>query len=145
MASEPDPRLLGVLETVIYHEPDQSEPMLHLYRDVLGLAVVAGWEDGTALRCGGGVVLIFDRAKLAERDEPIADHVTSGSTHVAFLASPQQYDAWRERLRAAGVEITHEHEWPEGRRSLYFRDPAANLIEIAGGDIWPNPAGGGPG
>ncbi len=137
MAGGDDPRLLGVLETVVYHEPAETEPMLHLYRDLLGLAVVAGWEDGTALRSGAGVVLLFDRALLAERDGPIADHLTTGATHVAFLASPQEYDTWKQRLRAGGVELTHEQEWPGGRRSFYFRDPAGNLIEIAGADIWP--------
>ena len=137
MAGEGDPRLLGVLETVIYHQTDEAEPMLHLYRDLLGLAVVAEWEDGTALRCGAGVVLLFDRAKLAGRGEPIADHVTTGATHVAFLGSPREYDDWKERLGAGGVAITHEQEWAGGRRSFYFRDPAGNLIEITGGDIWP--------
>ena len=44
---------------------------------------------------------------------------------------------WRERLGAAGVEITHEHDWEGGRRSLYFHDPAGNLLEIADGDLWP--------
>ena len=36
-----------------------------------------------------------------------------------------------------GVEITHEHDWDGGLRSLYFTDPAGNLLEIADGDLWP--------
>jgi catechol 2,3-dioxygenase-like lactoylglutathione lyase family enzyme len=134
--AEPD-GLEGVLETVLYHEPGDADAMLDLYRDLLGLPVVAEWDDGTALRIGAGVVLLFDRVKLARRDGPIADHATTGSSHVAFLVSPERYQGWRSRLEEAGVDLVHEQEWGEGRRSLYFRDPADNLIEIVGGDIWP--------
>ena len=47
------------------------------------------------------------------------------------------YEAWKARLADAGVEITHEEQWPTGRSSFYFRDPAGNLIEIADSDLWP--------
>ncbi len=137
--------LQGILETVLYHEPAEAEEMLCFYRDVLGLPVVAGWEDGTALRVGAGLILLFDRKRLARREGPIAEHGTSGASHLALLASPTDYGEWRKRLAAAGVEIAHEQEWSEERRSFYFNDPAGNLIEIAGGDIWPpapSPGGG---
>lgn len=135
-AAAPAP-LEVVLETVLYHEPGETEAMLRLYRDVLGLPVVAGWEDGTALRIGAGVLLLFDRVGLAERDEPIADHLTTGASHVAFLVPAEDYERWKERLCAAEIKLTHEQPWSEGRLSVYFRDPAGNLIEIVGGDIWP--------
>ena len=111
--------------------------MLDLYEGTLGLRRVASWGDGTALRCGSGVLLLFDREKLAERDEPIADHGSEGPGHVCLVATEGGYEAWKERLADAGVEITHEELWPAGRRSFYFRDPAANLIEIADSDLWP--------
>jgi catechol 2,3-dioxygenase-like lactoylglutathione lyase family enzyme len=82
-------------------------------------------------------VLLFDLALLAERDEPIADHGGDAPGHVCLVAPPGGFDAWRERLRGAEVEVTHEEEWPNGGRSLYFKDPAGNLIEIADQDIWP--------
>ncbi len=138
MTATPRPAPLeGVLETALYHEPAEAEAMLHFYRNLLGLPVVAGWEDGTALRVGAGVILLFDRRKLAHREGPIAEHATTGPTHVALLASPDDYRGWRDRLGAAGVEVVHEQEWSGGRHSFYFRDPAGNLIEIVGGDIWP--------
>ena len=121
--------------------------MLGLYRDLLGLPVVAGWEDGTALRVGSGLILLFDRQRLAGREGPIAAHGTSGPSHIALLSSPEDYEAWRQRLSAAGVEIVHEQRWSGELDSFYFEDPAGNLIEIAGGDIWPgaptSPEGGG--
>ena len=111
--------------------------MVRFYRDALGLSIVAQWGDGTALRIGGGVLLLFDRAGLAEREEPVAAHGTNGTGHVCFVAADGEYEACRRRLAEAGVEITHEESWPGGRRSFYFKDPAGNLLEIAEADIWP--------
>ncbi len=47
------------------------------------------------------------------------------------------YERWRERLEAAGVQILHDHE-RNGGRSFYFKDPGGNLLEIANGDLWPS-------
>ena len=135
--SESRPELAGVLETSLYYPPEAREAVLDLYENVLGLRRVAAWGDGTALRCGPGVLLLFDRAKLAERDEPIADHGSEGPGHVCLLAPEGAYEDWKARLAAASVEIAHEQEWPKGGQSLYFRDPAENLVEIADRDIWP--------
>lgn len=131
------PALAGVLETCLYYDPGQREGMERLYRDVLGLPEVSRWGDGTALRAGAGVVLLFDRERLRGRDEPIAEHGSAGPDHACLVAAPGDYEAWREHLRDAGIAITHEEEWPGGGRSLYFKDPAGNLIEIADQDIWP--------
>jgi catechol 2,3-dioxygenase-like lactoylglutathione lyase family enzyme len=49
----------------------------------------------------------------------------------------EDYERWRERLEAVGVQILHDHKW-NGGRSLYFIDPAGNLLEIADGDLWPS-------
>lgn len=131
------PGLVGVLETVLYHETTEREAVEHFYGDVLGLRAVAGWEDGVAFRIGGGVLLLFDRERLALRAGPIADHGSHGAGHACLQAGgAEDLERWRELLEAAGVEILHDHDWG-GRRSLYFKDPAANLLEIADGDLWP--------
>jgi catechol 2,3-dioxygenase-like lactoylglutathione lyase family enzyme len=135
--SEPPAGLTGVLETSIYYPSEEREPMLDLYENTLGLRRVASWGDGTALRCGAGVLLLFDRARLAERDEPIADHGSEGAGHVCLVAPEGGYEDWKERLTDAGVEVAHEEQWPSGKCSFYFRDPAGNLIEIADSDLWP--------
>ena len=99
---------------------------------------VSGWREGTVFRLGSGVLLLFDRELLAENDSPVAQHGSSGIGHVCFLAAPDSYDSMRERLAEAGVEIEHDHEWPDDGRSFYFRDPAGNLLEVANADIWPS-------
>jgi catechol 2,3-dioxygenase-like lactoylglutathione lyase family enzyme len=134
--SSQKPELTGVLETSLYHATAESAEMLRLYRDVLGLPVSAQWPDGVALRLGAGVVLLFDREKLADRDEAIAGHGTVGPGHVCFLAASDDYERWGERLASEGIEVHHEQHWDGGRRSFYFRDPAGNLLEIADADLW---------
>lgn len=137
MSEAPAP-FSGVLETCVYYRPEQAEAMRALYVETLGLRPVSSWPGGLALRVGAGVVLLFDREELDRRESPIADHGPTGPGHVCLLAAdPNQYDRWRQRLGAAGVEITHEHDWEGGRRSLYFHDPAGNLLEIADRDLWP--------
>jgi catechol 2,3-dioxygenase-like lactoylglutathione lyase family enzyme len=127
----------GVLETALYHEPSERAEMESFYAERLGLPVVARWPDGLALRVGAGVLLLFDRAGLAERDGPIAEHGSTGAGHACLLTDSDRYDELRGRLESDGIEITHDHEWDGGARSFYFRDPAGNLIEIADRDLWP--------
>lgn len=133
-----EPPLAAVLETSLYHGVAQTAAVESFYGELLGLPVVSRWPGGFALRVGSGVLLLFERETVAERDGPIADHGTTGPGHACLLApDAAAYEGWRERLASAGVEITHEHEWEGGRRSFYFKDPAGNLLEVADGDIWP--------
>jgi catechol 2,3-dioxygenase-like lactoylglutathione lyase family enzyme len=128
----------GVLETSLYHDAAQTEAIERFYGETLGLDAVSRWPGGIAYRVGAGVLLLFEREGLAERDSPIAAHGTDGPGHACLVvAGAEPYARWRERVSAAGVEITHEHEWGGRFRSFYFTDPAGNLLEIADGDLWP--------
>jgi len=51
--------------------------------------------------------------------------------HVALsVASSEELDAWRDYLRSRGVDCTDVFD-RGGLRSIYLRDPDANIIEIA--------------
>ena len=130
----------GVLETTLYHDGDGREAIERFKGGVLGLRALAGGPDGVAFRAGAGVLLVFDRVRLAERPGPIADHGASGPGHVCLQAAAGEYERWREHLAAAGVEIVHDHDWGGNGRSFYFKDPAGNLLEVADRDIWPSTA-----
>ena len=130
--------LSGILETALSFDHDVAGETLAFYRETLGLTEVASWREGTVFRLGSGVLLIFDRELLAENDSPVAQHGSSGIGHICFLAAPGHYDEMRSRLEAEGVEIEHDHDWSDDRRSFYFRDPAGNLLEVANADIWPS-------
>lgn len=129
--------IAGVLETVLCYDSPYRSAMHRFFEEVLELPRVAGWETGTAYRLGAGVVLIFDRERLAESVSPVSAHGTQGAGHLCLRAADERYDDLRARLVERGVEITHDHEWPGGGRSFYFADPAGNLLEVADRDIWP--------
>ena len=139
MSGDGPGRLTGVLETCLYHEAAETESVERFYGEVLGLPLVSRWPGGMGFRAGDGMLLLFDRAELAGRDSPISAHGTSGPGHACLLAGTrEEYERWKRRLEAAAVELTHEQDWPGGRLSAYFEDPAGNLLEIADGDLWPS-------
>ena len=129
------PRLLGVLETVLYYETAQEEEVERFYRDVLGLRPVAETIGGTGYRAGDDVFLVFDRPTKAKLEE--LAHGASGPVHACFLAPAEEYERWKQHLREHGVALIEETTWKSGVRSFYFRDPAGNLLEIAEADLWP--------
>jgi catechol 2,3-dioxygenase-like lactoylglutathione lyase family enzyme len=132
------PELGAVLETCLYHDAAEAAAVERFYAGALRLRPVARWPGGIAFRLGAGVLLLFDRELLSERDGPISAHGATGPGHACLMAgNGEGYEAWKRSLADAGIEITHEQEWAEGRRSFYFRDPAGNLLEIADGDLWP--------
>ncbi len=132
--AELPPRIRGILETVLYvADVDRAE---RFYCDVMALRPI-GKEAGRHVffRVGSGVLLLF-RADSTRRSGTLPPHGADGEIHVCFTTSPDEYDAWKNRIRDHGIIIEQETEWPRGR-SFYFRDPDGNLLELANADIWP--------
>jgi len=50
--------------------------------------------------------------------------------HVAFAIRTSEFEAWESRLAECGVAIESVVVWPEGGRSIYFRDPDSHLVEL---------------
>ena len=133
------PAPLRILETVLY-APDLAR-IEAFYRRVLGLepfAVVPGRH--IFYRCGDQMLLIFNpdatQFAAAQGSLPVPPHGAEGEGHVCFRASAEDIAVWREKLESLGVPIESDFEWPRGGRSIYFRDPAGNCIEIAEARIW---------
>ena len=128
--------LQRVLETVLYY--DEEEPMRRFYEERLGMRPI-GAEPGRFLfyRAGESVFLLFQRERaLAQSHLP--PHGTRGPGHTCFQVAESDYEGWKRSLAESGVELGPEVEWPGGRRSFYFEDPAGNQLEIADGDFWPD-------
>jgi len=52
------------------------------------------------------------------------------------VVEDSELELWRARLMSFGVTIEAEVAWPSGGRSLYFRDPARNVVEFAPPTLW---------
>ena len=129
----------GVLETALYADDlDQAEAF---YDDVLGLQKIRrGGDRHIFYRCGSGVLLIFNPTETSRSVDddpfPVPTHGAEGAGHVCFFVTHDDLDAMALRLRNAGVVIESELTWPNGARSLYFRDPAGNSLECASRTLW---------
>lgn len=63
-------------------------------------------------------------------------HGARGPGHLCLSANTAQITLWRARLTAAGHPVEADFDGPNGARSLYFRDPAGNSLELAEPRLW---------
>ena len=129
----------GVLETVLY--VDDLEVARRFYADVLGLEPFTTIEGRHMFyRCGNQVLLLFNAEATRVPAEGAAivvpTHGAVGDGHLCFRANADEIAQWREHLMDQGVEIEADFEWPQGGRSIYFRDPSGNSLEFAEPRIW---------
>lgn len=127
-----------VLESCLY--VDDLTAALEFYSQVLGLELHSH-QTGRHLffRCGDGMVLLFNPESTAVASGPVPTHGAFGPGHIAFAVDRTELVAWKERLQTLGVMIEAEVTWPNGGRSLYFRDPSGNSIELATPETWQAP------
>ena len=123
-----------IFETVLYAEDLAAAE--RFYHEAMGLEVLQRSDLMAVFRCGGGVLLVFDPRKSAVPGRDLPSHGSSAVGHIAFPAKPEELPAWREQLRNAGVGIEQEIDWDAGGRSIYFRDPAGNVVELAPPTLW---------
>jgi lactoylglutathione lyase len=79
-------------------------------------------------RVGGSLLALTERGLMFD---DAATPKGALSLQLAFRVAPKEVDACAEALRAAGVAITHPPtDQPWGHRTLFFRDPDGNVLEI---------------
>ena len=128
-------RVRDILETCLYASDLQAAEKF--YSSVLGLEVIGRLAGRHVFfRCGHRVLLIFNPAKTREVGAELPPHGTDGSGHAAFAVKEDELPTWRAHLERNDVTIEREINWPNGGRSIYFRDPAGNSIELASPKIW---------
>lgn len=130
----------GILETVLY--ASDLAAIESFYRRALDLEPYAKAEGRQIFyRLGEQMLLIFnpdatETPPAEDAKAPVPPHGARGQGHVCFRASAAEIDAWRARLKREGIDIEADFEWPDGGRSIYFRDPAGNCLEFAEPRIW---------
>ena len=133
-------RIQAIIETAIYVDDLQATETF--YRTVLGLPVI-GKEPGRHVffQVGEASVLLAFRAEATLKGDPLPPHGATGPVHFALGIDAASFDAWRNLLQGHAVTIEKEVEWPRGGRSLYFRDPAGNSVELVTPGVWGLPSG----
>jgi catechol 2,3-dioxygenase-like lactoylglutathione lyase family enzyme len=133
----PKPVARDILETCLY--VNDLEAAERFYTDIVGLTFVAR-EKGRHVffRCGDRMLLLFSPEATDEEsaDDTIPPHGTRGAGHVAFSIQADELQSWRDHLKAHGVEVEAEVQSGKRGRSLYFRDPSGNSLEVAPPVIW---------
>lgn len=138
------PPILGTLETALY--ADDLDAAEAFWTGIMGLTVITRAPGRhvflrTASEPRPQVLLIFNSAATEQPPEPdarlpVPPHGARGPGHACLAVAPDQLDRWRDHLTAQGIAIEADFAWPNGGRSIYFRDPAGNSIELADPAIW---------
>jgi catechol 2,3-dioxygenase-like lactoylglutathione lyase family enzyme len=124
-----------ILESCLY--VDDLEKAERFYSLVLGLEVESRQAGRHVFfHCGQRMLLLFNPLASRETAGDIPPHGAFGPGHLAFGILEADFPAWSEWLKRHGVAVEKVIEWPGGGRSLYFRDPAGNSLELATPMIW---------
>jgi catechol 2,3-dioxygenase-like lactoylglutathione lyase family enzyme len=124
-----------ILESCLY--VDDLDAAQDFYRNVLGLELFEQ-QEGRHLfwRCGQRMLLLFLAAGSDVPGSSLPRHGAHGAGHVAFAVPDRDIPQWKQHLEHCGVDIERFVDWPQGGRSVYFRDPAGNSLEVASPRIW---------
>lgn len=128
-------RVKKVLEISLYVR--DLDAARKFYSEILGLREFSS-EKGRHVffRCGEAMFLLFNPHKTRESGQNVPSHGAEGAGHVAFSITEKEYPDWMNHLLGKGVAIEKEIEWPGGGKSIYFRDPSGNSVELATPQTW---------
>lgn len=135
------PKLNSILETALY--VDDMDRATSFYEQVMELPTLMKSERLCAYDVNGAsVLLLFIRHGTLEPvytgRGTIPPHDGMGRLHMAFACSHEDLPEWEDRLAAHGIFIESRTSWKRGGRSVYFRDPDGNLLELAATPgLWP--------
>jgi catechol 2,3-dioxygenase-like lactoylglutathione lyase family enzyme len=141
VADAAPPRVTGVLETGIYVEDVARSRAF--YEEIFGFEAVFSEDRICTLAVAPAQVLILFKRGGTLEPVPVGDgfippHDSSGPQHFAFAIAQNDMDAWKRHLAGNGVPVESEVSWPQGGKSLYFRDPDGLLVELATPGLWAN-------
>jgi catechol 2,3-dioxygenase-like lactoylglutathione lyase family enzyme len=130
----------GILETALHVEDIGAA--IAFYQRLFGFEIMAQDHRFCAFNVAGRDVLLLFKKGGSTSSMPvpggvIPPHDGHGRLHVAFSTTAADLPAWEKRLADQGVAIESTVDWPEGGRSLYFRDLDQHLLELATPGIWP--------
>ncbi|MEN4762031.1 VOC family protein [Chryseobacterium sp. C39-AII1] len=104
---------------------------IDFYTQILGFEVVTFGDNRKALTFGNQKINLHQKGK---EFEPKAEYPTSGSADLCFIATTDIHEVLKE-LQHKNIEIIEgivDRTGALGKiKSVYFRDPDLNLIEVS--------------
>lgn len=131
-------RIAKIVETSIYST--NLEDMKDFYVNKLGLEFVSEQKGRHVfIKTDNNMLLIFNHEITITENETSHGASTPPSViHIAFEIDSGEYDTAKKILIESSIQIEKEIEWGNriGSKSLYFRDPAGNLVEFITKNYW---------
>jgi catechol 2,3-dioxygenase-like lactoylglutathione lyase family enzyme len=135
------PSVTKIIETALYVA--DIERAADFYRNLFGFDTLSTSERLIALDVAGRSVLLLFPAGRTTNSVTIPGGTipghgdTHGSPgHLAFAIDAAEVDPWKSHLAAQNIALESEVTWPTGTKSLYFRDPDRNLVELLTPGFW---------
>ena len=125
----------AIVETAIYvHDLVSAEAFYHT---LLQLPVIVKDPDRHVFfQVGDSSVLLAFLAEVTKTGDELPAHGCRGSGHLAMGVSASGLNAWKRRLQDHNIHIEKEIDWPQRAKSIYFRDPSGNSVELLTPGLW---------
>jgi catechol 2,3-dioxygenase-like lactoylglutathione lyase family enzyme len=126
-----------IVETCVYF-PDLDK-MKEFYQEKLGLELLSEKENRHLFfRVGESMLLVFNpKVTMNEKDAFHGGLSPPTMIHFAFQVDKNDFRLAKQNILNKNIRVEKEITWSNGAQSVYFRDPAGNLVEIITGDAWP--------
>jgi catechol-2,3-dioxygenase len=106
---------------------DDLSHMKTFYHETLGFPIYRDWENWIEMRVGATLLTLRRRGRPYDGNKS----PQSASVQLAFRVTPQEVDACYAELLQQQVEILEPpRDQDYGHRTLFFRDPEGNILEI---------------
>ncbi|MGE3642107.1 MAG: VOC family protein [Pirellulales bacterium] len=140
------PTVAKIIETALYVA--DLHRAADFYRDLFALQTLSESDRLIALDVAGqSVLLLFPAGRTTNSvtipGGTIPGHGSPQTTkegnnpgHLAFAIAAGDVDAWKSHLAEKHIALESEVTWPTGAKSLYFRDPDQNLVELLTPGFW---------
>ena len=131
-------KITGIVETAITVKDVRAS--VRFYQELFGFEAMVEDTRFAALNVAPGHVLLLfldgashEPVVFPEGRGIVPPHGSHGQHHFAFGILPEDFDAWRARVHVESIV-----NWPLGGRSIYFRDPDRNCVELMTPCVWKN-------